>query len=393
VSDGTGTSGLGTTNLASQTVNVSGQVFNGNAKWTGVGSAWGSGASANWVDSNGINAAPGTFAGFDNVDSATFDNTGTANTTVNLSGATPSLKAVTFNSSASYTIAGGSDTLTMKSDAGNATITDSNGSHTISANVTLASDTTVNVVNSGDLLTVSGNIGGINGIKGLVKTGAGTLNTTGANTYDGTTTVSGGTLLVNGTHNGAGAYDVQSSGILGGAGSITTASNAGITLQAGGKLSPGSASGLTGTLTANLGSGVFDISAGVNASNTLSLLFDLTTTAASDRVLLSNASSTLNIGSGVLEFNDFVFTTGGGFGVGVYTLFDTNNTITGTLGGNLTGSFGALTGIISFSNANQDIILTVTAIPEPATYGALAGLVLTGLSLTSVIRRRKTFRK
>jgi hypothetical protein len=131
----------------------------------------------------------------------------------------------------------------------------------------------------------------------------------------------------------------------------------------------------------------------VNASNTQSLLFDLTTTAASDRVLLSNASSTLNIGSGVLEFNDFVFTTGGGFGVGVYTLFDTNNAITGTLGANLTGSFGALTGIISFSNANQDIILTVTAVPEPATYGALAGLALTGLSLTSVIRRRKTVRK
>ena len=216
--------------------------------------------------------------------------------------------------------------------------------------------------------------GGINGIKGLVKTGAGTLNSTGADTYSGTTTVSGGTLLVNGTHSGAGAYDVQSSGILGGAGTITTASNAGITLQAGGKLSPGSASGLTGTLTANLGSGVFDISAGVGALNSQSLLFDLTTTAASDRVLLSNASSALNIGTGVLGFNDFVFNTGVGFGVGVYTLFDTNNAITGTLGANLTGTFGALTGIISFSNANQDIILTVTAVPEPATYGALAGL-------------------
>jgi autotransporter-associated beta strand protein len=385
VSDGTGTSGLGTTALASQTVNVSGSVFDGNAVWTGAGSTWGSGASANWVDSNGINAAPGTFVGFDNVDSATFDNTGTANTTVNLSGVTPSLKSLTFNSTGSYTVAGGADTLTMKSNAGNATITDSNGNHTISANVALASDTTVAVTNIGDALSVSG---GINGIKGLVKTGSGTLDLTGANSYSGTTVVNGGSLLVNGSHTGAGAYTANSGGLLGGAGTITT-NNAAITMNAGSTLSAGGSPGATGTLTLDVGTSFFDIFTEISLSNTQSLLFDLTTTASSDRVLLSNASSTLTIGTGVLEFDDFVFSTGVGFGIGVYTLFDTNSTISGTLGSGLSGVLAGYNAVISFANANQDIILTVTAIPEPATYGALAALGLAGLSITSIIRRRK----
>ena len=325
---------------------------------------------------------PGTFgASFDNVDSATFDNTGTANTTVNLGGITPSLKSLTFSSSASYTVAGGSDTLTMKSDAGNATITDSQGSHTISADVTLNSDTTVDVGNGIDKLTTTG---GINGIKGLVKTGVGTLDIQNANSYSGTTTVSGGALLVNGTNSGSGAYTVNNGGTLGGAGTISTANV--MLASTGAKLSAGNAIGAIGTLT--LTSGNLDISTGINGSSG-DLVFDLNSTGPGGSDLVALTNGTLTIGTGVLGFNDFVFNTSGSFGPGVYTLFDTNHTITGTLGANLTGTLGALTGIISFSNANQDIILTVTAVPEPATYGALAGLALSGLSLTSVIRRRR----
>jgi hypothetical protein len=99
----------------------------------------------------------------------------------------------------------------------------------------------------------------------------------------------------------------------------------------------------------------------------------------------------LSIGTGVLEFDDFVFATSGGFGAGTYTLFDTSNVIANVsnyLGTNLTGLVGGLNGTIGYSLDGKDIILTVTAIPEPATYGALAGLALSGLSLTSIIRRR-----
>jgi autotransporter-associated beta strand protein len=45
----------------------------------------------------------------------------------------------------------------------------------------------------------------------------------GTNTYTGTTTVSAGTLLVNGTNSGGGATSISSSGVLGGIGSLAGA--------------------------------------------------------------------------------------------------------------------------------------------------------------------------
>jgi len=57
-----------------------------NASWTAGSGSWGSGASSNWSDANSIQAAPGTFAGFDNTDSATFSGAGA---TVSLDGTSP----------------------------------------------------------------------------------------------------------------------------------------------------------------------------------------------------------------------------------------------------------------------------------------------------------------
>ena len=190
------TAELGT--ISNVVVNVSGSVFNGNAKWTGAGASWGSLASANWVDSNGINAAPGTFSGFLDVDSATFDNTGTANLTASLNGTSPSLKALSFDSSSSYTLAqGSSGSLILKSNAVDATITDLAGSHLISASLVLASNTTATVTNLSDTLTISSGISE-SGIppRGLTKDGAGTLVLSGSSSYTGATTVSNGTLTL-----------------------------------------------------------------------------------------------------------------------------------------------------------------------------------------------------
>jgi autotransporter-associated beta strand protein len=77
------------------------------------------------------------------------------------------------------------------------------------------------------------------GLFNLIKTGTGMQKLTGTNSYRGTTTVSQGTLIVNGTHNSAGSYSLSvSAATLGGTGTINLAPNSSVTLTAG-KLAPG----------------------------------------------------------------------------------------------------------------------------------------------------------
>lgn len=103
----------------------------------------------------------------------------------------------------------------------------------------------------------------------LVKTGPGTMELTAANLYQGGTTISGGTLLVNntsGSGTGTGGVTVQSGGTLAGNGTIT----GGITVQPGGTLSPGYG---VGTLTvSNLtlgGTTLMEINKSITPSNDL----------------------------------------------------------------------------------------------------------------------------
>ena len=186
-------SGLGTTSVGSQTLTVTGDVFDGSGKWTlasGTSGSWGT--HANWIDANGATGAPGTFAGFDNVDTATFDGTGST-ATINLDSAAPSLKALTFSGATNYTIGegSGSNKLTLKIATGTATVT-VGGSHAITAPVTLASNSTFGTALVSDALTISGNV---DGAGTLTKTGIGTLTLSGiSNTYSGGTTISGGML-------------------------------------------------------------------------------------------------------------------------------------------------------------------------------------------------------
>ncbi len=228
-------SGLGSTALTAlnKTVTVTGAVFNGTGVWSGAGNAWGS--NSQWADSNTVQAAPGTFAGYDNVDTASFTGTGTS--TVNLDGVTPSLKSLTLSGATAYTVAQGTGgaSLQFKSDSGNATLTASSTGHSISAPVTLASNLTTTVITSNHTLTLSNAISG--GSNGLAKSGAGTLVLSGSNTYTGETAVSNGKLLVNnssGSGTGSGAVSVTSGATLGGTGALIGA----VTIT-GGTLSPG----------------------------------------------------------------------------------------------------------------------------------------------------------
>ncbi|WP_186775838.1 LamG-like jellyroll fold domain-containing protein [Rubripirellula tenax] len=152
---------------------------------------------------------------------------------------------------------------------------------------------------SGGTLTITGDSGSgdfsgsINGNVSLVKSGNGTQSLGGTMIHTGTTTVSAGTMLVNGPHTGGGIYTVNGGGTLGGIGSIGSA----VIVNSGGRLAPGESAGILTADSVTLSSGAFfDIEIGG-------------TTAGSgyDRLLTSSATlgGTLNvslIGSGGTTF-------------------------------------------------------------------------------------------
>jgi autotransporter-associated beta strand protein len=284
--------------------------------------------------------------------------------------------------------------------------------------LTLGNNTT-----AGETYTFAGSVGGDiatqgagqeNSRLGITKTGSGTQKFTGANLYVGTTTINGGTLLVNGTHLAdtslsgnlaalatRGSYAVNSGGTLGGTGTIKPYDTAGggviITIASGGTLSPGD--GGVGTLTldntasarsilnfSSGGLGAFDLGAGVT-SDTVSLIGS------------ASLASEVFFNNTTLNFTDL---TGGSLSTGDYLLFagDANvSTTTGygglTLGGGfsgtsfsgtlITGGLVVGSGLGGYSSSTlflvgNDIYVNVSAVPEPSTCAALAGLGVLGLA-------------
>ncbi len=215
VSNGTN-SGLHDTNLTPEIIAVTGFVYSGLGTWNlDGGGTWST--IANWQANGGV---PGLDVGFTATDTATFGSSATsANVTVNLGGASPSLKALTFdNTTHSYTLGPtGGGILKLDNAAGTATVTNSNGSHTLGAPIELVSAAAVSVANSGDELTISGNITQ-SGTHTLTKTGSGTLNLTGTQSY--------GTLASN-----AGTTNVD--GVIGSGGASVIANNLGTVLKFG----------------------------------------------------------------------------------------------------------------------------------------------------------------
>ena len=121
------------------------------------------------------------------------------------------LGRMTFNNANAYTLAG-TGALTFDNGASPASITLSNGSHTVSVPMALTSSLTATVspVSSTLLITAP-----ISGSGALVKTGAGDLELTATNTYSGGTTLSQGNITV------------RQAGVTFGTGPITLAASLG----------------------------------------------------------------------------------------------------------------------------------------------------------------------
>ena len=187
----TGSEGLAGESPINVPVNYSVQVFSGSGRWTDATvTSWGAGS--NWTDANSssVRAAPGIW-GYN--DTAVLDDTG-GTKTITLDGASPTLAALTFSTSAGgYTLAQGSGgTLNLSNGTNSAVVTVSSGTQSITAPITLSSNSSFAPV-AGSQLTLSGAIGGTGA---LLLSDAGALILSASNSYTGGTDVDFGTLYI-----------------------------------------------------------------------------------------------------------------------------------------------------------------------------------------------------
>ncbi len=239
------------------------------------------------------------------------------------------------------------------------------------------------------------------GAASLTKTGAGVMNLTGANTYSGGTTITGGALLVNntaGSGTGSGPVTVGDAAgttpaTLGGAGTIVLGAATAnvVTVNSGSALSPGNGAGLL-TITASQAGGTTPGTATLNLQGGSLFAAEINGATAGtlyDQVVLNGTTATLNLAG------NLVLTLGGGFTPAPGSSFTLINNVTnGTTQGAFvnapfgSGTFtsGGTTFDVGMGDGN-DVVLTAV-VPEPSTWAMMAG----GLGLLLGLQRFRTRR-
>jgi autotransporter-associated beta strand protein len=243
---------------------------------------------------------------------------------------------------------------------------DSTGSVNLNANLT---------VGTTNLSTTFG--GGINGSGSLIKTGTGTLELTGDSGYSGTTTVNGGTLLVNnvtGSGTGGGDVTVNSGATIGGTGNIGN-----LTVNFGATLAPGNSPG------------VFHVAGALSLAGTLAIQLGGTQQGQFDQVVVGFGATLSNPTLSLSLVNGFTPT----FGQQFVIVQNNSPTAFGFPVDPITGSFS--NGSTVMDNQGDTFVITVlpteilltdiTAVPEPATW-LLLGVGAAG-SLVGRLRRRR----
>jgi autotransporter-associated beta strand protein len=215
---------------------------------------------------------------------------------------------------------------------------------------------------------------------GLTKTGAGTLELTGINTYSGSTIVREGELRVTGSLSNNSLISVLEAGILSGVGLVGP-----ITLEAGGTIAPGAGVGTLntrdlalsgGTLAAQLQDATtFDQ---LNVTGIISFTSPVNLTLALASTLPDASAFTLiaNDGADAITFANSL----------ARFVYNGNSLDEGEMF-TVTGGFGTQGFQISYAGgtSNNDVVLT--AVPEP---GAIA-MMLGGFASLVGFQRRRTF--
>jgi len=236
---------------------------------------------------------------------------------------------------------------------------------TVSGGVDLNGQT-LTVSGSGNTL-MSGKVTGGAPSSSLAKSGTGTLTLTGKNTYQGTTQVLEGTLLLNGdqsTANGPTTVTVSGGGTtLGGTGTIGGT----VTVGSGANIAPGNG----GNTTAILNTGALTLASGSN------FLVDINGTTAGTQYDQLNVTGLVT-----LTGSNLVITVGGTITVGQQLTIinnDGSDAVVGMFAGlpeGATVTAGGDTFSITYTGGTgNDVVLTpLTVVPEPSTWiiGALA---------------------